>query len=493
VASLFPLVGEEAYHWNFAVHPDWSYFDHPPMIAWAIAASRRIFGDTLLGVRAGPLVWSVGTYVVLARLAARFYGERAACWAVLLFSLTPLAFLVSAVGFPDAPLLFFWSLALALSWQALETQRGAWWLAAGGALGAGLLSKYTAVFLVPSMLGYLLASRRDRFWLRTLWPYLAGLVALVVFSPVLVWNLRHDWVSFRFQSVERISDMGAPALSTLRYFLTHQLLSVFPFTLPLAWVACRGGIVSGGDRERFLLWSVLPTAGFFLFVSLWRSTNYLWALPGYLGLVVAMAGTLARGEGKVASFYVRHWRPLAGILGGLAAAALVHVAFFLPLAPPIRELYGWKEAALRARELRASLPEGSFYLGLGRKYVCTSQLAFHLREPEGVFGCTLIGRRGLQYDLWTHPESLEGRDAVLVLGDLFRSGELLGDAKKHFQSLEPAGRLDIPLGRHPFLPAAPMVFSIYHARGYRFHEPSPPEAPSASRDDEPSAKVRSAK
>ena len=31
-ASLGPG-NDEAYHFLFAVHPDWSYFDHPPMLA----------------------------------------------------------------------------------------------------------------------------------------------------------------------------------------------------------------------------------------------------------------------------------------------------------------------------------------------------------------------------------------------------------------------------------------------------------------------------
>jgi dolichol-phosphate mannosyltransferase len=475
-AALLPIVGEEAYHWNFARHPDIGYFDHPPMIAWSIACGRLLFGDTPLGVRAGPLAWSVGMFVVLARMAERFYGERAAVWAVGLLSLTPLAFIASAVGFPDAPLLFFWSLALSLSDRAIESRRGAWWLAAGAALGGGLLSKYTGVFLPFSILGYLLASRRDRFWLRSPWPYLGILVALGVFSPVLLWNGRHDWASFRFQSVERFADMGAPSLSTLRYFLLHQLLCVFPFTLPLAWVTCRRGLRGGDPRQQFLLWSCLPTLGFFLLVSLWRNTNYLWALPAYLGLVVAMAGTVISDQGRVGGFYRRHWRPLAVGVGGFAFAVALHARCILPFLPPIRELYGWENAARLARELRSTLPEGAFYLGLGRKYVGTSLLAFHLREPSAVHGRPLIGRRGLQYDLWDRPEDFEGRDAVVVLGDECRAGELLGEALPHFQTLVPVGRVVVGFGRHRIVEAPDMVFSVYRGRGYRPRELPPPES-----------------
>jgi len=90
-------------------------------------------------------------------------------------------FLGSSFGFPDASLLLFWTLGLAFVVQAFQSGKGAWWLAAGAALGAGMLSKYTAVFLGASLTLYLLVTPKDRHWLKTPWPYLGAVVALIVF------------------------------------------------------------------------------------------------------------------------------------------------------------------------------------------------------------------------------------------------------------------------------------------------------------------------
>ena len=108
MAWVIPISPEEAYHWNFARHLDWSYYDHPPMLAWAIALGRLILGDTELGVRLLPVLFSIGTAVLLAGLARkrrarlRFLSKKARtrapmsaarpCWPSAISILNPLRF-----------------------------------------------------------------------------------------------------------------------------------------------------------------------------------------------------------------------------------------------------------------------------------------------------------------------------------------------------------------------------------------------------------------
>src|SRR5438034_2727 len=329
MAWIIPISPEEAYHWNFARHLDWSYYDHPPMLAWAIAAGRLVFGDTELGVRFVPLLFSIGTAVLLALLARRFYGDRAAAWTVLLLALNPCVLVIGAWRFPDAPLLFFWSLTLTLVWQALEREQGAWWLGAGAALGAAMLSKYTAAFLLPSILGYLIFSRHRR-WLATPWPYLGGLIALLVFMPVLYWNWAHDWASFRFQSTARFAAANDFKWRAGGVFLGEQWLAILPLTLPLGIVAFWQALRSRRTEDHFLLWLFLPMIGFFWLFGFTPSYHVLWALPAYLSLTVLMAGAVVGGQTMVARLY----RDRIKWIGAAAACVLVlsvsHAAWVLP-------------------------------------------------------------------------------------------------------------------------------------------------------------------
>jgi dolichol-phosphate mannosyltransferase len=468
VAAVVPVLPEEAYHWNFARHLAWGYHDHPPMIAWGIALARLVLGDTPLGIRLVPLLFALGTACLLGRLARRCYGEGAAAWAVLLYAAAPAAFFVGGWGFPDAPLWFFWALALTWVWRALETGMPRWWLAAGAALGAGMLSKYTASFLVPSVLLYLLGSRRNRRWLATPWPYLAGVCSLVVFAPVLYWNATHQWASFRFQGTARLQ--AADCLSVRQGLQTTAELWLFvvPVTLPLAVVAVRGALRSRRPADRFLFWAFAPMAAFFYTMGWTPSFHVLWPLPAYLSLTVLMAGALAGSDGRVAGLYRARWPWLVGGAASWAVAVALHAACVLPGVPPLRETYGWDEVAQRCRALHDALPEGSFYLAVGgRTYPGASQLAFHLRAPAEVYGKNLIGEEALQYRFWAEPARLAGKDAVVVVERGDADGAMREKLRRYFGDVEPAGDLLVPAGSLAHWSSRAVPFTLYRAYGFR--------------------------
>ena len=123
------------------------------------------------------------------------------------------------------------------------------------------------------------------------------------------------------------------------------------------------------------------------------------------------------------------------------------------------------------REAKKDLPESAFYLGLGRKYTCTSQLAYQLRLPYDVHGANLIGQQALQYGYWSAPEQLRGRDAVIVVEGDRRAKEVLDELQGVFVTLQPLGDVVVPVGRSPLIPAPPLRFTLYVGRGYR---PPPP-------------------
>jgi 4-amino-4-deoxy-L-arabinose transferase-like glycosyltransferase len=195
---------DEAYHYLYAVHPAWSYYDHPPMMAAVAWLSIRLCGGsaTVFALRLGFVLLFAGSTLLMARLTRRHYGPWAGVMAAAVLNLS--AYHTAAVGafaLPDGPLLFFWLLTLDQISAALKRPESFRpWLWVGVSWGCALLSKYHAVFLPAGAFLYMVASPSARSWLRRPGPYVAVLMGMIVFSPVLAWNASHGWSSFAFQA-----------------------------------------------------------------------------------------------------------------------------------------------------------------------------------------------------------------------------------------------------------------------------------------------------
>ena len=164
-AAWTPLTFDEAYYWMWSQHPAFGYYDHPPMVAFVIRAGTVIAGDTELGVRLVSILLALPMSFAVYRTASiLFGGQRVAATATILLNVTLMAAVGTLIVTPDAPLLVASSFVLFFLAKVLETGRGAWWLAVGIAVGAALLSKYTALFFGPAIVIWLATVPKLRRW-----------------------------------------------------------------------------------------------------------------------------------------------------------------------------------------------------------------------------------------------------------------------------------------------------------------------------------------
>ena len=206
-AGVLDLRTDEAYYWTWSKESVLSFLDHPPGIAWLIRFGTAIFGDTNIGARFGGIVAMLVTQLLLADIVRRVtHDVRAVVFAVLLPEAALYYGLLMAKVAPDTAMI---PCAVAMLWSLVrlhESGNPRWWLAAGLFGGLALLSKFTAAMLLPAVLAFALVPDWRRRWLFSPWPWLAALIAVVVFLPVLIWNAEHDWASFRFQFVRAVAD-----------------------------------------------------------------------------------------------------------------------------------------------------------------------------------------------------------------------------------------------------------------------------------------------
>lgn len=432
------LLPEEAYYWKYAENLSYGYLDHPPAVAFLIAIGTFLFGTTEFGVRAGAgLCWLFAAGIMF-QLASELFDRRVAWGTLLLVAVLPFFSGIGLFVTPDSPLVLFWSLSLYGLHRALLRKDARAWYLVGFSIGFGMLSKYTTVLLGPAIVAFLLLDPHSREWFRRKEPYLAALIALVIFSPVLVWNAEHEWASFLFQGPRRLAE--GTSFYTPRLFLDLLLL-----LSPAGLVSAAILFLPRNLREKYAIaapfecnqrvrlfsavFAGVPLAIFAL-LSVRQEFKFNWTGPVLLAVTPFIAQGLVH---STKSGWIGHLR--SAWAGFLAVYLLVPgmVFLYLTLGLPgvgypkgfrkfvsIRELS--REVSGRIDAIRSDTGRAPIFVGADKHYLA-SQIGFYrakdayrrgLAPPERTQGRSLFGEYALMYHFWSTPLANVGRDMMLV-------------------------------------------------------------------------------
>jgi 4-amino-4-deoxy-L-arabinose transferase-like glycosyltransferase/membrane-associated phospholipid phosphatase len=436
------LAPEEAQYWEWSRSLDWSYYSKPPLVAWLIRATTTLLGHTEFGVRSGALVISILIMVVTWHLCMRlFHDRRIACLSVLWINVMPLFGVGAIVLTTDTPLMLFWSLAtLFLAIALFETKQWAWYVA-GLAIGFGLLSKYAMVYMPPIVFLFLLLSREHRYWLRRKEPYLAMLIALALFAPVIIWNWQYDWIGFRHvESLARGGKDNASfiRLDTVAAFVGGQIGIVTPLLFGSmafgAWQRIHRDRLAMDRRVLFLLCLSVPIFLVFLVRSPFARTYANWIAMAYYTASIFAAWQLVHWHDRAGTQPARRRIVMLGVATGLLAVIMTGVAQFPvpiraimkaaesrgyainPKMDPHYQLLAGPRIGNEVTRQAAHLPqyEAGRVFYFARRYQDAALGAFYTAgQPR--FHNPNLGRRMNQYDLWPQvgPEYI-GWDAIYV-------------------------------------------------------------------------------
>ncbi len=309
----------------------------------------------------------------------------------------------------DSPFLFFWILALFCFWRAMESTPGtnplSSWLLAGVVVGIGLLTKYTMAFFIASAFLFLIFTKK-RPLLFTPYPYVALMVSLIVFSPVVFWNMQHDWVTVRHTAGQAHVAAGLQvSLKTFSEFLGSQIGIVTPILFALMIIVLFRRRMTAEDlRPQFLFWFAVPILAFFLIKSVQGKVQPNWAMTGYVTALVAVCGGYWFWRGRSADISFGKRRLLVG--GAVLALALTVFAHVVPVTgwlpvkmDPSQRLRGWKQIGAEVGLLQSDLARRGVVLIFSDSYQVASELAFYV-PGRPVTYCINNGRRMNQYDFW---------------------------------------------------------------------------------------------
>jgi len=393
---------DEAHYALYGLHLDLSYYDHPPMIGW-LQAIVLLFSDSDLALRIMPTLLFGLSSLALHQVTQTLFPHKTPWLGFISVVLLQSGVMFQLIGLsmlPDDPLLLLGLLTILVLHQILNGDRLWLWLALGIVLGLAGLSKYTAVTLVATVIMVMMHEGRLLSRLRTAGPWIAMLTGLILIMPVLYWNYTHDWISFAYQLKH---GTGNPDWKPVNFLLsqTAQLLVYGPGIFVFGVIAAVAGLKKWRDQS---VWMCLALALPVLFLFAWNSgyqkTLPHWASLGWAGLIPLISLWLSDA-------WAQRWVRISMWASAVYASLLIVIIFsqfFLAWLPfpdnrdPLRDLYGWEQAAQRASELRAEMaatPGAEPYL-FAEHWTEASRLAWYAR-PDTV---QVLDERYDQFDIW---------------------------------------------------------------------------------------------
>jgi len=414
------LSADEAHYALYALHLDWSYFDHPPLVGW-VQWPFLYSGGSDLALRIAPMVCWLLTSVLLMALSDQLFpgytNHKGARADIVLFSLSPMLHLLGIALVPDTLLMPLTLAVMLATWHLCredESPRLSVWVLLGILLGLTGLAKYTAFLNAVGVMLALLHRYGPRLLLRAE-PWIAVLIAAIIVSPVFIWNSQHDWMSFHYQLNHAAgSDEWRVGLA-LRFWCVIWV--AFGVALPvLAWIGWRGrhqlqhpSQSNAPGPIRFSLYFMLPGLLLWLFLSGRGSTLPHWVTPS----VMAALPMAAAGAAMLWSHKSRwpQWLSISLTI----QTALLAVIITMMLAGgvqteseadrnsppgqtksatnPVADLYGWSSGAKRAMQLAEQ--EGVQILAVAN-WTLASRIAWYAR-PMPV---KVLKNKLSQFDLW---------------------------------------------------------------------------------------------
>lgn len=452
-------LGDETYYWYWGQHPDFSYYDHPPLHAWLMGLVS-LFGWWPISPRI--LTWvTLGGTLWLFWLYARRYAPSEASlrfWQTsALYLASPLFFAMTLVSYHDHLLIL---LCLASGWffitfaEDYEAGVTRWMrlFLAATLLGLAVLTKYNGVLFGLGVGLFFLVRPRLRPLLATPHLWLAATLAIAIQVPVFVWNLTNGFSSYQFHLSTRWGGAHAFTWTAPLTFLATSALSLGPF---LVWPMLRLAFGFGSrvpDVPGTLARTTVVVATLVLAaISTILGAYFYWNIVAFIAAMPLLAPLLGQR--------LQFWLHTAF---GLLAAGLIVLNFSIaPIGPLTGSRdggsavnFGWDIVAQRVAGQSALHPGAEL---AGTRYSIASQLGFALRRAD----ITALSREQDQFDYWFDPEAHRGTD-FLILADDNDDAAQFAYLEQHFDALIPLEAVPVQrLGIEVF------TFRVLLGKGFR--------------------------
>ncbi len=401
-----PLSYDEAYYWDWSRALSWGYYSKPPMVAWLIKLSTLFFGNSEFAVRLPALLCNVLFLIFSYLVVERYFSQKKAFYLLLTLAVLPILTVYSFIMTIDPPLILFWGMATYFFCLYIEKPNYKNAFLTGIFIGLGLLSKQTmAAFWVLSFLYLIIFKRNFLLKKETL---LLFLLPVLIYSPNLYWNYKHQFIMF-IHTEHHFSRTGLSFGRALIFFL--ECTAIYSLFLPVFLI--KGlkypkNVHISSHTLNFLYILSFPLTLFFVLLNIYIKLNTNWIMPFVLSGIVFIFSYL-----EFKGFYKKLF--IANLfLTGLISGITLYSGFYYKEAPsPIKPIFskfiGWRKLA---KEVERFYKPGLPIVASDRRIAGT--LAFYLKEHPHVYTVKTKKLPEDQYQIWRNDKSLSGKRIIFV-------------------------------------------------------------------------------
>jgi Dolichyl-phosphate-mannose-protein mannosyltransferase len=375
----YGIIRDEFYYVACSNHLAAGYVDQPPLSSFILFFSIKLFGDSIFSLRLLPAVASAGTVFVTGQMTRKLKGGSLAVFlSCLSISLAPQFIGINTIYSMNAFDWMFWALAaymviLIIQSDLNSTRNKKNWLWLGIILGLGILNKIDLLWFGCGLLVGLLITPQRKF-LKTRWPYLAGIIAFIMFSPYIVWNITHNFATLEF--MRRASTLKYASQNPIT-LISGMLTDMNPVAVPV-WLSGIYFLLFHKDGKDFRLIGYIFAVTFLLLIINWHTkTEYI--APAF-PMLLAAGGVMIELIAKRKAFaWIKYVLPSIIFLSGvilipfalpvLPADSYIKYTRSLGMAPSTAEghklsglpqyyadMFGWENMARTVSKVYSSLP-----------------------------------------------------------------------------------------------------------------------------------------
>ena len=374
LSSFLNLGNDESYYLTYAKQLQINYFDHPPIVAIWIKffTANLALEDHLFFVRLGSFIGCALSSYFIYKAIRNISTAKAAFTGVFLYNISFYATITAGLFiFPDTPQMVFWTGAMYFITQILKNDKQLMpWIFFGVCAGLSIMSKVHAVFLWSGVFLYALFYKRT--WFSNKGFYLAATITALIVSPILIWNIQNDFITFRFHG-ERVEVKESTGFNTIGLVreIVGQLIVNNPFTVVMVIIffAKKRYYNTTAALRVFKLMGI-PLLLIIFFIAIFRTSLPHWSGPAYISLLPIAA--IGLSEMNAAKFKIIYSSAIAyTVLLMLVIALAVNfypgnfsneVGVALGKNDISLDAYGWKEggekfsAIYKARNANGKAP-----------------------------------------------------------------------------------------------------------------------------------------